>query len=68
MESGFLLDVVVGESATVLKLLTSKDQSLLVGGNALLVLDLGLHIVDGVGGFDLEGDSLASEGLDDCFQ
>ena len=31
----------------------------------LLVLDLGLDIVDGVGGLDLKGDGLAREGLDE---
>ena len=30
----------------------------------LLVLDLRLHILNGVGGLDLEGDGLASQGLD----
>jgi hypothetical protein len=38
---------------------------LLVRGDTLLVLDLGLDIVDGVGGLDLEGDGLAREGLDE---
>ena len=41
MEGGLLLDVVVRKSAAVLELLAGEDQSLLVGGNALLVLDLG---------------------------
>merc|ERR1711863_151974 len=63
MEGGLLLDVVVGEGPSVLELLASKDQPLLVRGNALLVLDLGLHILDGVRGLDLEGDGLACEGL-----
>jgi hypothetical protein len=63
-----LLDVVVGESSAILELLTSEDQSLLVRGNALLVLDLGLDIVDGVRGLDLEGDGLARQGLDETEQ
>ena len=61
-----LLDVVVGEGAAILELLASKDQALLVGGDALLVLDLGLDIVDRVRGLDLEGDGLAREGLDEA--
>ena len=65
MEGGLLLDVVIAEGATVLKLLSSEDQSLLVWGNTLLVLDLGLHVLNGVGRFDLEGDGLSSEGLDE---
>ena len=63
VESTLLLDVVVGESPAVLELLASKDQPLLVRGDALLVLDLGLHILDGVRGLDFEGDGLACEGL-----
>ena len=48
VQGGLLLDVVVRQGAAVLQLLASKDQALLVWGNALLVLDLGLHILDGV--------------------
>ena len=58
VEGRLLLDVVVREGATVLQLLPGEDEALLVRGDALLVLDLGLHIVDGVGGLDLEGDGL----------
>ena len=65
MKSGLLLDVVVGEGPSVLKLLASEDQPLLVRGDALLVLDLGLDVLDGVGGLDLKGDGLASQGLDE---
>jgi hypothetical protein len=52
MKGGFLLDVVVGESATILKLLAGEDQALLVRGNTLLVLNLGLNIIDGIRGLD----------------
>jgi len=48
VEGGLLLDVVVGQSAAILELLSGEDQALLVRGNALLVLDLGLDVVDGV--------------------
>jgi hypothetical protein len=61
-----LLDVVVRQGAAILKLLASEDETLLVWGNALLVLDLALHIVDGVGGLDLEGDGLARQGLNEA--
>ena len=37
---------------------------LLVWWDALLVLDLGLHVLDGVAGLDLQGDGLTSECLD----
>jgi len=59
-----LLDVVVGESATILKLLASEDQPLLIRRDTLLVLDLGLDIVDSVRRLDLKGDGFAREGLD----
>jgi hypothetical protein len=65
VEGGLLLDVVVREGAAVLELFTGKDQALLVWGDTLLVLDLGLDIVNGVGRFHLEGDRLASQSLDE---
>jgi hypothetical protein len=48
VKGGLLLDVVVSQGATILQLLAGEDQTLLVWGDALLILDLGLHIVDGV--------------------
>merc|ERR1712013_924702 len=63
MESGLLLDVVVGEGATVFELLTSEDKSLLIGRDTFLILDLSLDVVNGVGGLDLKSDGLTSEGL-----
>merc|ERR1712022_13141 len=63
VQRGLLLDVVVLECAAVLELLTRKDQALLVRRDALLVLDLGLDSLDGVGALHLEGDGLAGQGL-----
>ena len=53
------LDVVITQSASILQLLASKDQPLLVRGNSLLVLDLGLDILNGVRRLNLKhkGDS-----------
>merc|ERR1711934_908086 len=65
MESGLLLDVVVGEGSAVLELLTSEDESLLVWWNTFLVLDLGFDIFNGVSWLDIEGDGLSSERLDE---
>merc|ERR1712139_282261 len=65
MESGFLLDVVVGKGSAILELLTGEDKSLLIGWDTFLVLDLGLDIVNGVSWFDVKGDGLASQGLDE---
>jgi len=63
VEGGLLLDVVVGKRAAILQLLASKDQTLLVRGDALLVLDFSLHIVNGVRALNLQSDGLASQGL-----
>jgi hypothetical protein len=56
MEDGFLLNIVVGEGPAVLELFASKDEMLLVRGDALLVLDLRLDVVDRVGRLDLQRD------------
>merc|ERR1712013_281637 len=63
MKSGLLLDVVIAQGTTILKLLSSKDQALLIRRNAFLVLNFGLHIVNGIGGFDIQSDGLSSQGL-----
>jgi len=65
MESGLLLDVVVGESSSILELLSSEDESLLIWRDTFLVLDLGLDILNGVCWLDIKGDGLTSEGLDE---
>merc|ERR1712107_455720 len=65
MKGAFLLDVVVGEGSSIFKLLSSKDQSLLIWGNSFLVLDLGLDILNGVRRLNLQSDGFTSEGLDE---
>ena len=65
MEGALLLDVVVRESAAVLELLASKNQTLLVRRNSLLVLNLRLDVLDGVRRLDIKGDRLTREGLDE---
>ena len=65
MECRLLLDVVVAQGAAILELLASEDESLLIWWDALLVLDLSLHVLDGVAGLDLEGDGFAGESLDE---
>merc|ERR1712061_347418 len=65
MEGRLLLDVVIRKSSSVLQLLASEDQPLLIWGNSLLVLDLGLDVLNAIGRLDLEGDGLPSEGLDE---
>jgi len=46
-------------------LLSSEDQPLLIWGDSLLVLNLCLHIFDGVGRLNLKGDGLTGQGLDE---
>jgi len=65
MKGRLLLNVVVGQSATIFQLLASEDQTLLVGRDSFFVLDLGLDVFDGVAWLDLQSDGLASEGLDE---
>ena len=65
MEGALLLDVIIGEGTTILELLSSEDETLLVGWDTLLILNLGLDVIDGVRGFDLEGNSLTRQGLDE---
>jgi len=65
MEGALLLDIVVGQSATILQLLASKDQALLIWRDSLLVLDLCLDIVNGVTGLHIKRDGLASQSLDE---
>merc|ERR550539_249228 len=64
MERGLLLDVVIRKRAAVLELLAREDQALLVGRDAFFILDLGLHVLDGVTGLDVKGNGLAGERLD----
>ena len=63
VKSRLLLDVVVRESAAVLQLLSGKDQTLLIRRNSLLVLDLGLDVIDGVGWLHIKCDCFAGEGF-----
>ena len=65
MQGRLLLNVVIRESATILQLLAGKNQALLVRGDTLLVLNLRLYVVDGVGRLNLESDRLTREGLDE---
>jgi len=61
MEGRLLLNVVIRKGAAILELLAGENETLLIGGNALLVLDLRLNVVDGIAGLNLEGDGLAGD-------
>ncbi len=49
-----LLDVVVGDGPPLIQLLTDEQQIKHVKGDADLVRDLGLHVLDSIRGLDLE--------------
>jgi len=59
------LDVVVTQGSTVLKLLSSENESLLIWRNSFLVLDLSFNILDGVSWLNVEGDGLTSQSFDE---
>ncbi len=63
MERRLLLYIIVRESTTILKLLTCKDQTLLIRRDTLLILDLGLHVVDRVTRLNIQRDGLARKSL-----
>ena len=65
VERGFFLNVVVAQGTSIFELLAGKNQALLIGWNALLVLNLGLDIIDRVGRFDVQRDGLARQRLDE---
>jgi hypothetical protein len=65
VEGGLLLNVVVAKGPAVLELLAGEDQPLLVRRNSLLVLDLGLDVLNGVAGLNVEGDGLACKCFDE---
>ena len=64
VKSGFLLDVIVGERASIFQLFAGKDEALLIRGDAFLVLNLGLDIVNGVTRLNIEGNRLSGQSLD----
>ena len=64
MKSGFFLNVVITKGSSIFQLLASKDEALLVWRNAFLVLDLRLHVFNGITCFNFQRNSLASQCLD----
>jgi len=65
VESGFLLDVVIGKSSSIFKLLSGKDESLLIRRDTFLVLDLGLNVLNRVRRLNIKSDGLSGQGLDE---
>jgi len=65
VEGWFFLDVVVGKSSSVFKLFSSEDESLLIGRDSFLILDLGLDILNGVWWLNVKSDGLSSQSFDE---
>ena len=63
VQGGLFLDVIISQSPSIFQLLSSKDQPLLIWWDALLVLNLGFHIVNSVRAFHLQSNGLSSQGL-----
>eukprot|EP00274_Cyanoptyche_gloeocystis_P003274 CAMPEP_0196658778 /NCGR_PEP_ID=MMETSP1086-20130531/31463_1 /TAXON_ID=77921 /ORGANISM="Cyanoptyche gloeocystis , Strain SAG4.97" /LENGTH=159 /DNA_ID=CAMNT_0041992507 /DNA_START=224 /DNA_END=703 /DNA_ORIENTATION=- len=65
VKRGLFLDVVVSKSSSILKLFSGEDESLLVWWDSFFVLDLGLYVFDSVARFNLKGNGLPGESLDE---
>lgn len=61
---GLSCDVIVAESPSFLKLLSIKDQALLVRRNVLFVLNLPLHILNSIVALYLNRNDLAKKSMD----
>lgn len=57
--------VIISECSTVFELFAGKDKSLLIWRDAFFVLNFGFDVIDGIGGFDFEGDGFTGEGFDE---
>ena len=63
MDCGFLLNLVITNCVSAIKLFPCKDESLLITRNTFLVLDLCLQNINAVRRFNFSSDGLASECL-----
>jgi len=61
MQGTFLLNAIICQGTAIFQLFPSKDQSLLVWWNAFLVLDLFLHLVDGIARLHFQSNGLPSQ-------
>merc|ERR1712047_154957 len=64
MKSRLFLDIVVAQGSAIFQLFSSEDQTLLIRRDSFFVLDFGLNVFNGIGGFNLQSDGLAGQGLD----
>ena len=59
-----LLDVIIRQGPPIFELFPSEDETLLIRRNALFILDLRLHVIDGIRGLHLQSDRFPSETKD----
>ena len=64
MQRALLLHIVIGQRTPILQLLAGENQTLLIRWNALLILDLCLHLLDRIAGLHVESNRLSRERLD----
>jgi len=64
MKGRLFLNIVVRKCSTIFQLLSSEDQSLLLGRNSFFVLDFSLDIGDGVIRLDVQSNGLSRKGFD----
>ena len=62
MQRTFLLYIVVAQGPPILQLLSCKNQPLLIGRDALFILNFGFDIFNSVGSLDIKGDGLQKQG------
>src|SRR4051812_11109571 len=65
MKGGFRLNVVVGKGFAVFQLLAGEDEALLLRWDTFLVLDVLLHVLNGIGDFELENDCITGDCTDE---
>lgn len=65
MKRRLLGNVVIGQGTIIFELLAGEDQSLLIGWDPLLILDLALDGLYVVTGFDVECDRFSRERLNE---
>ena len=65
MQRRLLLDIVIGQRASILQLLPCKDKPLLIRRNPLLILDLRLDILNRVRWLHIQRNRLARKRLDE---
>lgn len=63
VQGGLLLNIVITQSAAIFQLLSGENETLLIRGDTLFILDLGLHIVNSIARFDIKSDGLTREGF-----